>query len=73
MTDRIIRNASALNGWRKSSYSSGDGGTCIEILDNHPSGILIRDSKNPHGPSVVINVDAWKAFVRAVSAATSDR
>ncbi|WP_151898291.1 DUF397 domain-containing protein [Streptomyces sp. C8S0] len=73
MTDHSIPDSSALQGWRKSSYSGPEGGSCVEVLDGYPSGVPVRDSKNPHGPSVVINVDAWKAFVRAVSAATSDR
>ena len=36
--------------WRKSSYSGGGGGECIEIADNVPGVIPVRDSKNPEGP-----------------------
>ncbi|AYG82858.1 hypothetical protein DWB77_05046 [Streptomyces hundungensis] len=32
-TDRIIPRASALTGWRKSSYSGPDEGSCVEIAD----------------------------------------
>ncbi|GGT91941.1 DUF397 domain-containing protein [Streptomyces lateritius] len=68
MTDRIIPNAAALSGWRKSSYSSGDGGSCVEILDNYPSGVPVRDSKNPHGPALVFATAGWTSFVAGLKA-----
>ncbi|MEW1902966.1 DUF397 domain-containing protein [Streptomyces sp. NPDC086147] len=70
MTDRTIPNAAALSGWRKSSHSSGDGGSCVEVLDGHPSGVPVRDSKTPHGPALVFASGAWSSFVTAVK---SDR
>ncbi|MHC5701552.1 DUF397 domain-containing protein [Streptomyces tirandamycinicus] len=66
MTDRIIPDAAALSGWRKSSYSSGDGGSCVEALDGYPSGVPIRDSKDPHGPALVFQCDVWDSFVEAL-------
>ncbi|MFI2366983.1 DUF397 domain-containing protein [Streptomyces sp. NPDC018833] len=65
MTDHTIPNAAALNGWRKSSYSSGDGGSCVEVLDDYPSGVPVRDSKTPHGPALVFPVACWSTFVTA--------
>ncbi|WP_310727741.1 DUF397 domain-containing protein [Streptomyces sp. N2A] len=61
--------------WRKSSYSNGSGGDCIEIADNVTGGFVpVRDSKNPEGPALVIPAGAWSAFVGAVkSAAFSPR
>ncbi|MGW9048040.1 DUF397 domain-containing protein [Streptomyces lydicus] len=52
--------------WRKSSYSNQDGGECIEIAENHPALVPVRDSKNPHGPALVFPAAAWSAFVGAV-------
>jgi hypothetical protein len=40
--------------WRKSSRSNTQGGDCVELAAL-PSGIGIRDSKNPAGP--ILNVD----------------
>ncbi|MFJ3177522.1 DUF397 domain-containing protein, partial [Streptomyces sp. NPDC086796] len=54
MTDLTLPNASTLSGWRKSSHSGNESGSCVEVLDNHPSGVPVRDSKNPHGPALVI-------------------
>ncbi|MDF3142546.1 MULTISPECIES: DUF397 domain-containing protein [unclassified Streptomyces] len=66
MTDRTISNASTLSGWRKSSYSGNEAGSCLEVLDNHPSGVPVRDSKVPHGPALIFSAANWSAFVAAV-------
>ncbi|MFJ3706918.1 MULTISPECIES: DUF397 domain-containing protein [unclassified Streptomyces] len=66
MADRIIQDAAALNGWRKSSYSNTDGGSCVEVLDNHPSGIPVRDSKAPHGPALIFPAAGWASFITAL-------
>ncbi|MEU3045333.1 DUF397 domain-containing protein [Streptomyces sp. NPDC006984] len=66
MTDRTIQNTAALSGWRKSSYSSGDGGSCVEVLDGYQPGIPVRDSKRPDGPALIFPPSAWSAFVRSV-------
>ncbi|MFC9127601.1 DUF397 domain-containing protein [Streptomyces sp. NPDC057099] len=49
--------------WRKSSYSGGDGGNCIETAVGHPTLTPVRDSKNPSGPKLVFRATAWAAFV----------
>ncbi|MFI1437489.1 DUF397 domain-containing protein [Streptomyces lydicus] len=52
--------------WRKSSYSNPDGGACIEVSDDSPAAVPVRDSKNPHGPALVFPAVAWASFVTAV-------
>jgi uncharacterized protein DUF397 len=47
--------------WRKSSYSGGNGGECIELT--YPPG-LIRDSKNPAGPSLEVNIQSLLTAVK---------
>ncbi|MGW1793516.1 DUF397 domain-containing protein [Streptomyces tubercidicus] len=49
--------------WRKSSYSNTNGGSCVEIADNFPGVVPVRDSKDPQGPALVIPAEAWAAFV----------
>ncbi|MFD5252029.1 DUF397 domain-containing protein [Streptomyces bobili] len=66
MTEQTIPNSSALAGWRKSSYSGPEGGSCVEVLDGHPAGLPVRDSKAPHGPALVFSAAGWSAFVVAV-------
>ncbi|MFJ3026785.1 DUF397 domain-containing protein [Streptomyces tendae] len=52
--------------WRKSTYSNGDGGNCLEVADGVPGVIPVRDSKVTDGPVVVIGSAAWTEFVRTV-------
>ncbi|MGP3976811.1 DUF397 domain-containing protein [Streptomyces sp. 8N114] len=67
MSERPLPNASALSGWRKSSYSGNQGGSCLEVVDNHPTGIVpVRDSKNPQGPALLVPAAAWSAFVASL-------
>lgn len=52
--------------WRKSSYSNGDQGECIEVSDAHPG--TVRDSKDPNGPSLAFSTAAFSAFVAGIKA-----
>ena len=42
--------------WRKSSYSNGSGGDCLQVADSHPGDIVpVRDSKRSQdGPVLLI-------------------
>lgn len=40
--------------WRKSSFSGGASEGCVEVA-HLPGAMAIRDSKDPHGPMLVIN------------------
>ncbi|MFH8679334.1 DUF397 domain-containing protein [Streptomyces lydicus] len=66
MTEWTISNTVIFNGWRKSSYSGNDGGSCLEVQDNHPAGVPVRDSKNPHGAALVFPAAVWDSFVTVV-------
>ncbi|MFC5675695.1 DUF397 domain-containing protein [Streptomyces incanus] len=66
MTDPIVSNAETLQGWRRSSYSNSEGGSCVEIVDSHLSGVPVRDSKLPNGPALIFESAAWSPFVSAL-------
>lgn len=66
MTTEHIPQASTLTGWRKSSYSGADQGSCVEVADGFIGVVPVRDSKDPHGPALVFSPDAWQAFVAGV-------
>lgn len=52
--------------WRKSSYSDGQGADCVEVADNLPGIIPVRDSKTPEGPALVFPTRAWALFVESL-------
>ncbi|MEU3146153.1 MULTISPECIES: DUF397 domain-containing protein [unclassified Streptomyces] len=66
MADRAIPNAGALKGRRKSSRSNYQDGSCLEVLDNCPTGVPVRDSKAPEGPALVFPSAGWASFVAGV-------
>ncbi|WP_329198434.1 DUF397 domain-containing protein [Streptomyces sp. NBC_01435] len=70
MTEHTIADASTLSGWRKSSHSGNESGSCVEVLGGHRSGVPVRDSKNPHGPALVIPTASWSTFVTSVKGGT---
>jgi hypothetical protein len=59
--------------WRKSSYSNGTGGSCVEValLNGVPGtaqDIAIRDSKDPNGPALTFIARQWREFTAAIKA-----
>ncbi len=69
-----IPDASVVPGWRKSSYSGGESGQCLEVNDAcHGACVPVRDSKNPTGPAIVFSPTAWTTFVAAVHAGSLER
>ena len=49
--------------WRKSTRSNGNGGNCVEVADNLPGRVLVRDTKDRHGGTLTFEPAAWSAFV----------
>ncbi|WP_037916721.1 DUF397 domain-containing protein [Actinacidiphila yeochonensis] len=54
--------------WRKSSYSSANGGDCVEVADTVAGVVPVRDSKDPEGPALVFPAGSWVVFVNDVKA-----
>ena len=61
-----METAGALS-WRKSSYSSSNGGDCVEVATT-PHIIAVRDSRNPYGPTVAFSQGSWEAFTQRLTA-----
>lgn len=51
--------------WRKSSYSDGNGGACVEIADV-ASMVLVRDTTNRGGGTLAFTAQAWQAFANSL-------
>ena len=54
--------------WRKSSRSGDNGGNCVEVARNLPGIVAVRDSKNPHGPVLIVSRDEWASFITRLRA-----
>lgn len=59
--------------WRKSSYSGGNGGACVEVAVLPDGGRAVRDSKDPGGPRLAFAADEWLAFTAGIRAGEFDR
>lgn len=48
--------------WIKSSYSSEEGGECVEVAASRRA-VHVRDSKSVTGPALAVDHTAWAAFI----------
>ncbi|MGW6020630.1 DUF397 domain-containing protein [Streptomyces sp. NPDC055099] len=51
--------------WRSSSYSSEEGGECVEIAIR-PANVHVRDSKDTTRAPLAVKPTTWTAFVEFV-------
>jgi hypothetical protein len=49
--------------WRKSTRSTSNGGSCVEVADNLSGVVLVRDSKDRDGGTLAFGPTGWQAFV----------
>lgn len=48
--------------WHKSTYSTGTN-NCIEVADDAPGAVMVRDTKD-HGRGIIeVSPSAWSAFI----------
>ncbi|MFI9721619.1 DUF397 domain-containing protein [Streptomyces sp. NPDC052396] len=52
--------------WRKSLRST-QGNQCLEIAEQYPGVMPVRDSKDPNRAPIVVPRAAWSSFVTAVA------
>ncbi|MCX4386649.1 DUF397 domain-containing protein [Micromonospora peucetia] len=57
--------------WRKSTRSGNGGASCVEVADNLPGVVLVRDSKDRSGPLLSFGPAAWSHFVTGVANGTT--
>ncbi|MFF7391568.1 DUF397 domain-containing protein [Streptomyces scabiei] len=58
--------------WRKSTYSEGSGGNCLEAALSSPTHIPVRDSKNPLGPKLVFRAASWSLFIEQLKSEVNE-
>ena len=65
--------------WRKSSYSGGNGGQCVEVAavpgrETSPAGLwVVRDSQDPDGPVLAFGPEQWRRFAAGIRAGRPGR
>ncbi|MFD5321728.1 DUF397 domain-containing protein [Streptomyces sp. NPDC127098] len=63
MIDSQSRHSASQLDWFKSSYSSSEGGDCVEVAAA-PLTVHVRDSKIADGSRLAVPAAAWGAFLR---------
>ena len=53
--------------WRKSTYSDGNGGNCLEVAASGTSRtVLVRDTTDRDGGTLTFTAGAWATFTAAL-------
>ena len=50
--------------WRKSTYSTGDGGQCVEVASDGM--VMVRDTTDRDGGTLAFSAAAWKQFLGTI-------
>lgn len=62
--------------WRKSSYSTGGGGSCVEVAGT-PASVGVRDTKEAHLGStrtlLTFTPEAWRGFTATLRSSPAPR
>ena len=58
--------------WHKSTRSDNNGGACVEVADNLPAVVAVRDSKDQQGPALAFGAGQWVDFVRGIKSGQFD-
>jgi hypothetical protein len=58
------RKAGGAVDWRKSTYSTGHGGQCVEVVSDDM--VMVRDTTNRDGGTLTFSAAAWKRFLGAI-------
>jgi hypothetical protein len=54
-------------GWRKSTYSGGNGGDCVEV-GTTTAGVGVRDTTDRAGVLLALPAGAWRSLLAKVRA-----
>lgn len=52
--------------WRKSSFSGGANGSCVEVGNDARGVVLVRDTTNRDGGTLAFPAEAWRNLLADV-------
>lgn len=58
--------------WRKSSFSGGNGGSCVEVASLNGGRVGVRDSKDQSGPTLIFTFTEWRTFIGGIKGGEFD-
>ena len=58
--------------WRKASFSTNNGGNCIEVAPLSDGRVGIRDTESPDRRPFVVSAPVWRAFLDGVKSGEFD-
>ncbi|MEC3982318.1 DUF397 domain-containing protein [Amycolatopsis sp. H20-H5] len=58
--------------WRKSTFSGGNGGQCVEVAESPDGSRFVRDTKDKSKVPHYFTAPEWAAFVLGVKAGEFD-
>ncbi|URM97185.1 DUF397 domain-containing protein [Actinomadura madurae] len=53
--------------WRKSTRSLSNGGECVELAGMAGAVVAVRDSKDPHGPVLLLTRAALRTAIQSAT------
>jgi hypothetical protein len=56
--------ATAVENWRKASYSGNGGGNCVEVASDGV--VLVRDTTDRGGVALAVPACAWQRFTATI-------
>ena len=54
-----------MTAWRKASYSSGNGGNCVEVGQGNDA-VAVRDTRDRDGVTLSVPAGAWASFTASL-------
>ncbi len=52
--------------WHKSTRSGSNGGSCVEVADNLPEIVAVRDTKDRSSGTLIFSRDVWRGFIQDI-------
>ena len=52
--------------WRKATRTTNNSGACVEVARRLQGVIVVRDSKDPEGGTIVVSPRAWESLTRRI-------